>query len=142
MSFFNQYKKISIIKKQQETMLYEIVMNEIEEGFRHKGSYGKALVKCQGDEKKAEAEYIKLRVEDLKDFILLNDIIEDEKLRAVKELEKQNEILNKTKKIKDVSTEEIDIVEKPTFTMSGDDEAIRQEAKRRVAERMDKLNKK
>ena len=36
-------------------MLYEIVMNEIEEGFRHKGSYGKALVKCQGDEKKAEA---------------------------------------------------------------------------------------
>ena len=75
MSFFNQYKKVSIIKKQQETMLYEIVMNEIEEGFRHKGSYGKALVKCQGDEKKAEAEYIKLWFEDLKDFILLNDII-------------------------------------------------------------------
>ena len=103
---------------------------------------GKALVKCQGDEKKAEAEYIKLRVEDLKDFLLLNDIIEDEKLRAVKELEKQNEILNKTKKIKNVSTEEIDIIEKPTFPLSGDDAAIRQEAKRRVAERMNKLNKK
>ena len=97
MSLFNQFNKMTIIQRQQETKLYEFVMDEIKDGVRHQGSWGKALVNCEGDEQKASAEYIKLRVQELKDYITLNNIIEDERLKAIKQMSEDSLKLSKRK---------------------------------------------
>ncbi|MDC0093943.1 hypothetical protein OAI86_06420 [Alphaproteobacteria bacterium] len=48
MSFFNEIKKMTIIQRKQESLLFEYVMDEIEKGIRNNGLWGKALVKCEG----------------------------------------------------------------------------------------------
>ena len=94
-------EKLSILKKQQEAKLFELVMNEIANDERHKGLWGKAIVVSNGDEKKAEAEYIKLRVEFLKDektISKLNKEIKEEEIRLAKKVKEekiQNEIFTK-----------------------------------------------
>ena len=97
MAFFKN--KTSILQRQQETKLFEYVMDEIANNIRNQGVWGQALVKANGDEKKAEAEYIKLRVDNLKDEILLDVIIEDEKLRAIQKMTLKKEA-KKPKKYK------------------------------------------
>ena len=86
MVLFKGKDKLSILERKQETKLFEYVMEEINNGKPNKGIWGQAIVKSNGDEKKAEAEYIKLRVESLKDEIALNNIIENEKLREIQQI--------------------------------------------------------
>ena len=50
-----------------EEMLYAEAMREIESGIRRDGLWGKAIAESDGDEKKAKAFYLKLRVQALKD---------------------------------------------------------------------------
>ena len=50
-----------------EEMLYAEAMREIEQGIRRDGLWGKALAESDGDEKKARGQYLKLRVQSLKD---------------------------------------------------------------------------
>ena len=45
--------------------LYQQVLEEVESGFMRKGIYAKALADSQGDEGKANALYIKYRVQSL-----------------------------------------------------------------------------
>ena len=96
-------EKLSILKKQQEAKLFELVMNEIANDERHKGLWGKAIVISNGDEKKAESEYIKLRVESLKDkktITKLNKEIKEEEEKLAKQIleeKKQNKILEEEK---------------------------------------------
>jgi hypothetical protein len=95
MVFFKSKDKLSIFQRQQETKLFEFVMDEIANNNRQKGLWGQAIVKSNGDEKKAEAEYIKLRVESLKDELEIQKQNEDEQailqaeLNRIAEEEKQ-----------------------------------------------------
>tara|TARA_B110000503_G_scaffold139644_1_gene228510 strand:- start:818 stop:1321 length:504 start_codon:yes stop_codon:yes gene_type:complete len=98
MSFFNEIKKMTIIQRKQESLLFEYVMDEIEKGIRNKGLWGKALVKCEGNEVKASADYINLRVQELKDEIKLNNIFQDERLQAIQAMAIENEVLSKKRK--------------------------------------------
>ena len=50
-----------------EEMLYAEAMREIEQGIRRDGLWGKAIAESDGDDKKAKALYLKLRVQSLKD---------------------------------------------------------------------------
>ena len=67
MAFFKRKDMLSIFQRKHEIYLFQLVMDEIANNGRKKGIWGQAIVKSNGDEKKAEAEYIKLRVESLKD---------------------------------------------------------------------------
>jgi hypothetical protein len=83
-------EKLSILKKQQEAKLFELVMNEIANDRRHKGLWGQAIVMSNGDKKKIEIEYIKLRVESLKDektVSKLNKEIKEEEKRLAKKIQ-------------------------------------------------------
>jgi len=83
-------EKLSILKKQQEAKLFELVMNEIANDKRHKGLWGQAIVMSNGDKKKIEIEYIKLRVESLKDektVSKLNKEIKEEEKRLAKKIQ-------------------------------------------------------
>jgi hypothetical protein len=91
MSFFKSKDKFSIFQRKHETYLYELVMEEIANNERNKGLWGQAIVKSNGDEKKAEAEYIKLRVESLKDEIEIQKQEETEKQILNEELTKLEE---------------------------------------------------
>ena len=86
MGLFNRYRKNSVMSRMVETQLYEFVMDEIAEGEKQKGIWGQAMVECEGDTTKAEAAYIRLRVQALKDIITLGNIIENERLRAIQQM--------------------------------------------------------
>ena len=98
-----EQKKLSILQKQEEAKLFETVMDEIANNKRQKGLWGQAIVKSNGDEKKAESEYIKLRVESLKDkeeFSKLNKEIKEEEEKLAKQIleeKRQNKILEEEK---------------------------------------------
>ena len=83
MAFLKQIKKTNVISRLQETQLFEYVMNEIKRDDRKEGVWGQALVASEGDQQKAEALYVKRRVNSLKDEIALDTIIKDEELRAI-----------------------------------------------------------
>lgn len=51
----------------KESAIYAEVMKEIKSGKRHDGIWGQAFSETEGDEKKADALYIKLRVQSVKD---------------------------------------------------------------------------
>ena len=91
-SFKNIFNKESIISRMQETKFHELVMEEISNEEFVSGLWGQALVQAQGEDKKALSLYIKLRVQSLKDEMLLGKIIEDEieELESI-ERKKQNE---------------------------------------------------
>lgn len=55
------------VDKEVEERLYQTVFKELEAGKRREGLWAKALTIAEFDEKKAKAEYVKLRVESLLD---------------------------------------------------------------------------
>ena len=79
MGFWQDTKRLMRFKiaqdRVQEGALYAQVMDELEQGSRDKGLWGKALADCEGDETKANAKYIKLRVVALADLMAVaNDM--------------------------------------------------------------------
>lgn len=64
---FNKIKKISIAHRKGDEAIYSIVAQEMEKGVRNSGLWLKALEEAQGNKEKQVAEYIKLRVQSLKD---------------------------------------------------------------------------
>lgn len=61
-------------QRQDEERLLEQVVGELERGFRKDGVWAKALIFADGDEDRAKANYLKLRVQSLKDEALLNAV--------------------------------------------------------------------
>ena len=53
----------------QEAALYEVVANELEQGVGDKGIWAKSLAECDGNEARAKARYLKLRVQALQDQV-------------------------------------------------------------------------
>ena len=86
----------NVISRLQETELYELVMEEINNDDLVPGIWGQAIVEADGDDKKALAKYIKLRVQSLKDGMFLGKVI-NEQIRRVNSLDRLNNL--KSKKI-------------------------------------------
>ena len=94
MGIFKNFKHNSAVDRLNEERIYEIVINEIKSGKRREGIWGQALEKANGDLKKTEANYIKLRVQSLKDEFEIQkqenadrQIIEEEFQNLAKEKE-------------------------------------------------------
>jgi hypothetical protein len=58
-------------KRLREESFYELALSELEDGEVRKGIWAKSLVSSEGDEEKARAIYIKLRVESLFDEMVV-----------------------------------------------------------------------
>lgn len=81
-----------LLSRLTERKLYEAVMIEIERGERDYGVWGQAIVESDGNEQKARAIYIQLRVAALRDdMILEHEINEREKVEAVKRRHEEDE---------------------------------------------------
>lgn len=65
---FNMFKKAAISNRVEETILYEYVLDELEDGFKVRGLWGKALAMSEGDENKATSLYMQYRVQNIKDY--------------------------------------------------------------------------
>jgi len=77
MAIFDSIKRLGIIHRKSEERLYFIVSQEMEQGIRNNGLWIKALVRAKGNKKVQVAEYIKLRVQSLKDDVsILSEMIE------------------------------------------------------------------
>ena len=77
MGIFDKYKQQSALNRLQEERLYEFVLEEIGNNEAKPGLYAQALVAAEGDEKKAHAAYIKLRVQSLKDEFTIEQLIDE-----------------------------------------------------------------
>lgn len=71
MSIFNSFKKSNIVQRKKDEALYSIVASEMESNIRHNGLWLKALELADGNREKQEANYIKLRVQSLKDDVTI-----------------------------------------------------------------------
>ena len=106
-NYIERHNKSDLQSNINEDEIYEQVMIEIEENNKVKSTWAKALAQSDGDDKKAQSLYIKLRVEFLvqeetfiesdKDTIIKQDIltIENNKERINEETE------NKEKQLKE-----------------------------------------
>jgi hypothetical protein len=104
---FESFKKKSLDRQLDEAMtreveeeLYAKVLQEIERGERRDGLWAKALVAANGDESIAKAQYIKLRVQSLKNEAKLAERqqkIEDD-IKLISELAEEAEKRKKKNK--------------------------------------------
>ena len=69
MGLFDKGKKATIGSRRYEEKLYEIALQEVEDGEARKGLYAIALSKAGGDKEKANGFYLKLRVQSIRDDI-------------------------------------------------------------------------
>ena len=85
MGFWTNAKRLARFKvaenRAQEAAIYAQVVNELEQGFKDKGIWGKALVDSAGDETKAKARYLKLRAIAIAD--ILN--VQEDRLNTLEE---------------------------------------------------------
>ncbi len=67
MSILDYFKMQSPLQRLLEEKIYQQVIEEIEAGQRRGGLWLQAVEKSQGDERRAKLEYIRLRVQSIKD---------------------------------------------------------------------------
>jgi hypothetical protein len=70
MGIFDKFKTSTAIDRLSEEKLYEQVAQELKAGKKREGIWVKAMAKSGGDLNKAEALYIELRVQVIRDEIL------------------------------------------------------------------------
>ena len=75
---FNFIKKAIIANRAEETILYEYVLDELEDGYKVRGLWAKALAMSEGDENKATSLYMQYRAQNIKDFFISLKITYDE----------------------------------------------------------------
>ena len=75
----------STIERIAEEKLYEIVVEEMKRNEKREGLWAKAIVEANGDRESAQAVYIKLRVQALKDEIEVAQYAEGEVKEKVSE---------------------------------------------------------
>ena len=93
MSFFNKLKKHKVMSRIEDEEIYKQVINEISQGIKNEGVWGKALADSNGDYELAKSKYIKYRAQSIKDKTeLLKSSIEDK-------LNEHNKIKNKIKSL-------------------------------------------
>ena len=87
------YKQNSARSRLIEEKMYEFVSEEIKNGQKREGLWAKAMSISEGSLEKAKSEYIKLRVQSLKDELELD--LEREKMFQTIEDELEEEIATK-----------------------------------------------
>ena len=91
MGIFDKVKKTTIASRRYEEKLYEVALEEFENGEIRKGLYAKALSMADGNKEKAEGIYLKLRVKSIMDDIESERINRRENARAYKALQELRE---------------------------------------------------
>ena len=94
---FNMFKKAAIVNRVEETILYEYVLDEIENGIQIRGLWAKAMANSDGDMNKANSIYMKYRVQDIKDIFTTMKIVYDE--MSKNEIENHLKNLNEVDKV-------------------------------------------
>jgi len=91
MNFFKSNELAAAETRLIEESLYAEALREIQSGQRRDGIWARALVECGMDQNKAAGLYIELRVQSLKDELLLHS----KQLEIAKQaqVEKQKELL-------------------------------------------------
>ena len=64
---FGRIRKDNLIARALEEDLYEVIAAELKDGVKKDGLWIKAISKAGGDKSRTESEYIKLRLQSLKD---------------------------------------------------------------------------
>ena len=98
-----------------EEKLYALVVEELEQGYKRDGLWGKAMEESDGSLDKAESIYIKLRVQSIKDEM---EIIADEismKTQRKKFEEEERKKAEKRSKFREFKN----ILEKKGYKLSG-----------------------
>ena len=95
---FKFLKRNAALNRLNEEQFYSIAINEIKNGQVRDGLMGKAYASANGDEKKAEANYIKLRVQQLIDEEELNKFDMEMEVSSIISQSKEEERLIKEKK--------------------------------------------
>lgn len=104
---FNFIKKSIIANRAEETILYEYVLDEIEDGYKVRGLWAKSLAMSEGDENKAKSLYMQYRVQNIKDFFISLKIAYDE-LSKTQIRNKLSNLNNEKEEIKYSSKEKED----------------------------------
>jgi hypothetical protein len=99
---FDYFKKIAITKRADDEVLYEYVLNEMEDGYIVKGLWGKALANSNGNDANTKSIYMKYRVQSIKDIFIAKKI-------AYNELTKPTLLQYISDKILPISNDFIDI---------------------------------
>ncbi len=97
MGIFDKFKTSTAIDRLSEERLYEQVAQELKAGKKRDGIWVKAMAKTGGDLNKAEALYIELRVQAIKDEASLASAQQklNEEIRKSQELEREAELSRK-----------------------------------------------
>ena len=69
MSIFGKFKNASVANRKSDEMFYSVVADEMADGVRYEGLWLKAVQLSAGDQQKQHSEYIKLRIQSLKDDV-------------------------------------------------------------------------
>ena len=86
MSLFHKFKSKAVINRKHEEKLYALVASEMIEGIRNAALWLKALEAANGNSEKQISEYIKLRVQSLKnDIHIVNNISVEEPIPLEKQ---------------------------------------------------------
>ncbi len=104
---FKFIKKSIIANRAEETILYEYVLDEIEDGYKVRGLWAKSLAMSEGDENKAKSLYMQYRVQNIKDFFISLKIAYDE-LSKTQIRNKLSNLNNEKEEIKYSSKEKED----------------------------------
>ena len=91
MGIFDKVKKTTIESRRYQEKLYEVALEEFENGEIRKGLYAKALSMGDGNKEKADGIYLKLRVKSIMDDIESERINRRENARAYKALQELRE---------------------------------------------------
>ncbi len=78
---FDKFRKMNIAYRKTDEVLYSVVAQEMENGLRNNGLWLKALEKADGNKEKQVSEYIKFRIQSLKDDMsVLSELPEEKSL--------------------------------------------------------------
>ena len=98
MGFLDEINALGASDRVNDEKYYAEVLREMNSGIRRDGIWAKALADSDYDEKKAQARYIKLRVQSLKDEVSLaiisstTDKIADNSKMETEEIREPNDI--------------------------------------------------
>ena len=92
MGIFDKPKKTAIESRRYQEKLYEVALEEFENGEIRKGLYAKALSMGDGNKEKADGIYLKLRVKSIMDDIESEQINRREDARAYEALQELRDI--------------------------------------------------
>jgi hypothetical protein len=114
---FKKLKRASAAHRLLEEQLYKQVVQELAQGQRRDGLWGKALANSNGSKEKAEALYIQYRVQSIKDEIEISKALEEESVRQkgkklVSKVLEEESVKQKGKKLVSESFTEDEIIKK------------------------------